>query len=564
MSGIVILGGSVLIFFIAYLTYGSWLARKWGVDPSRKTPAHTEEDGVDYVPAKAPVLLGHHFSSIAGAGPINGPIQAAIFGWAPVLLWIIIGGIFFGAVQDFSALFASVRHGGKSLGEIIEENIGGKTKICFTIFAWLVLVLVVAAFVDIVAGTFDGFPTDPATGDMVKSSANGSVAAASMLFIPLAVCFGFLHRTNVNLALSTFMGVIMLGACIVAGLMFPIYFTKNVWMVIIFVYIFLASVAPVWILLQPRDYLNSFLLYFMMIGAVIGICVTDPKVKLEPFLGWEVNGTALFPFLFITVACGAISGFHSLVGSGTTSKQLNSEKDARLIGYGAMLIECVLAVIALIAVGYLTKDGQYTDMGTPPQVFAAAMGKFAAHMGVGEYGEQMVNTVILLAISAFALTSLDTATRLGRFLFQELFKTEKGPHKFFGNIYVATIITIGTAGLLTVAGYEKIWALFGACNQLVAVPAFLAVACWLKRTGKKRGMLYFPMLFMLAVALSSLCMTFYANLKELLDKAEGSSFMVQGFQNVLIVPILVMTVIMVIDGCKVLFKRRKTMEGYGD
>lgn len=562
MSGILILGVSILIFLIAYLTYGSWLARQWGVDPSRKTPAHIQEDGVDYVPAKAPVLLGHHFSSIAGAGPINGPIQAAIFGWVPVLLWIMIGGIFFGAVQDFSALFASVRHGGKSLGEVIEENIGRKTKVCFTIFAWLVLVLVVAAFADIVAGTFDGFPVDAATGNLVKSSANGSVATASMLFIPLAVCFGFINRTNLNLVFSTFVGVALLCACIAAGLMFPIYLTKTVWMAIIFVYIFLASVAPVWILLQPRDYLNSFLLYFMMIAAVIGICLTNPTVQLAPFTGWEINGSTLFPFLFITVACGAISGFHSLVGSGTTSKQLNSEKDAKLIGYGAMLIECVLAVIALIAVGYLTKDGMYTEIGTPPQVFAAAIGKFFAAVGVGEYGEQMINTIILLAISAFALTSLDTATRLGRFLFQELFKTEKGTNSFFGNVYVATAITIGAAGLLTMAGYQKIWALFGACNQLVAVPAFLAVACWLKRIGKNHKMLYFPMLFMLAATLSSLCITFYANLKVLLDKVDSSTVMVQGLQNVLIVPIFILTVIMVFDGCKVLFKKRKTMEKY--
>ena len=314
MSSILILGATVVIFLVAYVTYGSWLAKQWGVDPSKETPAHTLEDGRDYVPAKAPVLLGHHFSSIAGAGPINGPIQAAVFGWVPVLLWILIGGIFFGAVQDFSALFASVRHKGQSLGEVIEENIGRKTKMCFTIFAWLVLVLVVAAFADIVAGTFAGSAVDEATGNMVRIPANGSVATASMLFIPLAVCFGFINRTNLNLVVSTVLGVILLGGCIAAGLMFPVYLTKTTWMLVIFVYIFVASVAPVWILLQPRDYLNSFLLYFMMIAAVAGIVLTDPKVQLEPFTGWKVGGSTMFPFLFITVACGAISGFHSLVG----------------------------------------------------------------------------------------------------------------------------------------------------------------------------------------------------------------------------------------------------------
>lgn len=558
MSGIWILGATILIFIIAYVTYGSWLAKQWGVDPSKETPAHTLEDGVDYVPAKAPVLLGHHFSSIAGAGPINGPIQAAIFGWVPVLLWILLGGIFFGAVQDFSSLFASVRHKGQSLGEVIEENIGRKTKICFTIFAWLVLVLVVAAFADIVAGTFAGFTMDAASGEMVKNSANGSVATASMLFIPLAVCFGFINRTSVHLAITTIVGVIMLGGCIALGLLFPVYLTKTVWMAVIFVYIFVASVAPVWILLQPRDYLNSFLLYFMMAAAVIGIVLTNPKVQLAPFTGWNVGGSTLFPFLFITVACGAISGFHSLVGSGTTSKQLNTEKDTKLIGYGAMLIECVLAAIALITVGYLTKDGMYTEFGTPPQVFAIAIGRFFAAMGVNAHGEQMINTIILLAVSAFALTSLDTATRLGRFLFQELFENNGKTNKFFGNIYVSTIITIAVAGLLTLAGYQKIWALFGACNQLVAVPAFLAVACWLKRIGRNNKMFYFPMLFMLAATLSSMCITFYNNTMDLLEKAKGSSWMVQGVQNVLIVPIFVLALIMVFDGFKVLFGKHES------
>lgn len=557
MSGIAILGVSIVIFIVAYLTYGSWLAKKWGVDPSRPTPAHTEEDGVDFVPAKAPVLLGHHFSSIAGAGPINGPIQAAIFGWVPVLLWIIIGGIFFGAVQDFSALFASIRHKGKSLGEVIDENIGHRTKICFTVFGWLVLILVVAAFADIVAGTFAGFTANEA-GEMVKNSANGSVAMASMLFIPLAVGFGFVNRTNVNLGVSTVIGVIVLAACIAVGLKFPVYMSKNVWLMIIFVYIFIASVAPVWILLQPRDYLNSFLLYFMMIAAIIGIFLTNPTVKLSAFTGWNIGGNTLFPFLFITVACGAVSGFHSLVGSGTTSKQLNSEKDAKLIGYGAMLIECVLAVIALVAVGYLTADGNYTAIGTPPQVFATAIGQFFAALGLSEGVANTVKTIILLAISAFALTSLDTATRLGRFLFQELFATGKsGKKNIFSNMYVATIITIAVSGLLTIAGYQKIWALFGACNQLVAVPAFLAAACWLKRIGRDNKMFYFPMFFMLAATLSSLAITFWHNAQALISGAEGSSWMIQGVQDILILPIVILAIIMTIDGCRTLFGKKQ-------
>lgn len=553
MSGIVILGAAILIFVIAYVTYGSWLAKQWGVDPKRETPSHTEEDGVDFVPAKAPVLLGHHFSSIAGAGPINGPIQAAIFGWVPVLLWIVIGGIFFGAVQDFSALFASVRHKGKSLGEVIEENISHKSKVCFTVFAWLVLILVVAAFADIVAGTFAGF-TAGAEGEMVKNAANGSVAMASMLFIPLAVGFGFLNRKNVNLGISTVVGVLLLAICIFVGLECPIYVSKTGWLFVIFIYIFIASVAPVWILLQPRDYLNSFLLYFMMIAAAIGIFFTNPSVQLKAFTGWNIGGQTLFPFLFITVACGAVSGFHSLIGSGTTSKQLNSEKDAKLIGYGSMLIECVLAVIALIAVGYMTTDGAYAEIGTPPVVFATAISSFFAKMGLGDMAVTTMKTIILLAISAFALTSLDTATRLGRFLFQELFAVnKKGEKNILNNMYVATVITIACAGLLTIAGYQKIWALFGACNQLVSVPAFLAVACWLKRIGRNNKMFYFPMFFMLVATLSTLVITFKNNILKLTG-GEGQA-LVEGLQCVLIVPIVILAVIMAVDGIKTLFSK---------
>ena len=340
--------------------------------------------------------------------------------------------------------------------------------------------------------------------------------------------------------------------CIFVGLKCPIFVSKNVWLFVVFIYIFIASVAPVWILLQPRDYLNSFLLYFMMIAAAIGIIFTNPTVQLQPFTGWNINGQTLFPFLFITVACGAVSGFHSLIGSGTTSKQLNSEKDAKMIGYGSMLIECALAVIALIAVGYLTSDGAYAQIGTPPVVFATAISTFFAEMGMGEMAVSTMKTIILLAISAFALTSLDTATRLGRFLFQELFATNKnGQKNILSNMYVATFITIACSALLTIAGYQKIWALFGACNQLVSVPAFLAVACWLKKIGRNNKMFYFPMFFMLAATLSTLVLTFKNNIIKLTG-GEGQ-MLVEGLQCLLIVPIVVLAVIMAIDGLKTLF-----------
>lgn len=553
MSGIVLILLAIVIFVGAYLTYGRWLAKQWGIDPSRKTPAHELEDGVDYCPAKAPVLMGHHFSSIAGAGPINGPIQAAFFGWVPVFLWIVIGGIFFGAVQDFGSVFVSIRHQGKSLGEVIEENIGHKCKVLFTVFSWLVLLLVVAAFADIVANSFTG------------SAANGSVATASILFIPLAIGFGFMvYRKNAPMAVASVVGVLLLAACVLIGLKFPVVLPKNFWIAFVFVYIMIASVTPVWILLQPRDYLSSFLLYFMIIAAVVGIIGANPSIQTPAFTGFAVGGNYLFPTLFITVACGAVSGFHSLIGSGTTSKQLDSEKDALAIGYGSMLVECVLAVISLIAVASLSPDGSQAAVKemlgleniSPTIIFGTAISGFFAKLGFGEAAVSATYTIICLAVSCFCLTSLDTATRLGRFMFQELFASKDGEKpNILNNMYVATAITAVGGFVLCLAGYAKIWPLFGACNQLVAVPAFLAIAVYLGRKGKNNKMLIPPMIFMLCATLSSLVLTFKSNMTAIMA-AEGSIF-TPVLQNVIIVPIVVLAVIMVIDGTKVLMSLKK-------
>ncbi|MBS6395550.1 MAG: carbon starvation protein A [Clostridiales bacterium] len=555
MSGIVLIVASIVIFVGAYLTYGRWLAKQWGIDPSKKTPAHELEDGVDYCPAKAPVLMGHHFSSIAGAGPINGPIQAAFFGWVPVFLWIVIGGIFFGAVQDFGSVFVSIRHQGKSLGEVIEENIGHKCKVLFTVFSWLVLLLVVAAFADIVASSFTG------------SVANGSVATASVLFIPLAIGFGFVvYRKNAPMVAASVVGVVLLAACVLIGLKFPIMMSKNFWLVFVFVYIMIASVTPVWILLQPRDYLSSYLLYFMIIAAVVGIIGANPSIQTPAFTGFAVGGNYLFPTLFITVACGAVSGFHSLIGSGTTSKQLDSEKDALAIGYGSMLIECVLAVVSLIAVASLSGDGSMAfvkdalglEAITPTIVFGTAISGFFAQLGFGEATVNATYTVICLAVSCFCLTSLDTATRLGRFMFQELFAPKEGEKpNMLNNMYVATAITALGGFVLCLAGYAKIWPLFGACNQLVAVPAFLAIAVYLGRKGKNNKMLFIPMIFMLCATLTSLVLTFKANMTAILAGGGAASVFTPVLQNVIIVPIVVLAVIMVIDGSKVLLQLQK-------
>lgn len=567
MNAILLILLAIVIFVGAYLTYGRWLAKQWGVDPKNVTPAHEMEDGVDYVPAKAPVLMGHHFSSIAGAGPINGPIQAAFFGWVPVFLWIVVGGIFFGAVQDFGSIFVSIRHKGKSLGEVIEENIGRRCKVLFTVFAWLVLLLVVAAFADIVANSFTIPESAGVTGifpGAVAGTSNGSVAMASILFIPLAIGFGFMvYRKNANVLVSTIVGVILLAACVVIGLVCPINLPKNFWIGFVFVYIIIASVTPVWILLQPRDYLSSFLLYFMIAAAVIGIIgagIADPAAitfQTPAFIGFKVGSNYLFPVLFITVACGAVSGFHSLIGSGTTSKQLDNEAEALPIGYGAMLIECVLAVVSLVAIGVLSADGSIasTGLASPTIIFATSISNFFSVMGLPEAAVSATFTIIALAVSAFCLTSLDTATRLGRFMFQELFAGKGEKKNILSNMYVATIITAVFGFILCLAGYAKIWPLFGACNQLVAVPAFLALSVYLSRKGKNNKMLYFPMIFMLIATVSSLILSFKNNVVKLIDGTGAA--LTEGLQCVLIVPIVILAIALVIEGGKVLIETEK-------
>ena len=578
MNGFLILVIAIVLFLVAYVTYGAWLCKQWGIDPKRKTPAVEKNDGNDYVPASPAVLLGHHFSSIAGAGPITGPIQAAFFGWVPVLLWIVIGGIFFGGVQDFSALFASLRHDGKTIGEVIEKHIGRKSKLIFNIFVFLVLLLVVAAFGDIVAGTFASVPAavnvaqdaymvegvlDQAAYDaavvaaedaaMANARSAGSVATASLLFIPLAVLFGLLQRRNNNTLVNTLVGVALLCGCIAVGINFPIMgVSKNTWMMITLVYIFVASVAPVWILLQPRDYLNSFLLYGIIILAVIGIGAARPGMEINAFNGFVVNGKPIFPVLFITIACGAISGFHSLIASGTTSKQLTNEKDAKLIGYGGMLIECVLAVITLVAVGSAVGQQMQTSGATPAAIFSRGIASFAATIGLPE---TTCATVIALAYSAFCLTSLDSATRLGRMIFQELFQDASASvKKVFENKYVATLITVVLSAILARAGYQKIWPLFGAANQLVAVPAFLACSVWFKHMGKNNKMFLIPMFFMLAATMTSLVMSFCTNVNLLL--AGTGAFGKEGLQCIIIVPVIILAVILVVDGMKELMKKK--------
>ena len=530
MNAVVILLVGIVILVLGYIFYGGWLAKQWGVDPKRTTAAHELEDGNDYVPAKAPVLMGHHFSSIAGAGPINGPIQAAVFGWVPVMLWVLIGGIFFGAVHDFGALFASVRNKGQSIGEVIAESIGSRAKKLFLTFSYLTLILVVAAFASIVANTFKATYTESGALDEVASAANASTAMISILFIVIAIIFGMMvYRRNASLVVSTVVGVAAIVVCMVVGYNWhPIYLSGSIWMVIVGIYIAIASVTPVWILLQPRDYLSSFLLYGMMIIAVVGIVGAHPTLSIPAFTGFidkaeygsGVSLGSMFPALFVTIACGAISGFHSLVGSGTTAKQLDKESDAQPIAYGGMLIECALALISLCAVGYIWSEYVPNGITTPTAVFATGISRMCATIPFLAGAENVIYAMLILAVSAFCLTSLDTATRLARYMFQEFWlepgqtwKDATGFKRVLTNPYVATLITVILGIALGMTGYAKIWALFGAANQLLAALGLLAVAAWLGTMGKNNKMFLFPMAFMLIVTIVSLCQTILTNFK---------------------------------------------------
>ena len=567
MNSLVLLIICVAILVLGYIFYGGWLCKQWGVgEGNNETPAHTMEDGVDYVPAKAPVLMGHHFSSIAGAGPITGPIGAAMFGWLPVTLWILVGGIFFGGVHDFGALFASVRNKGMSIGEIISANMSKRAKRLFIIFSYLTLILVVAAFASIVASTFGATFDESGAVDMVKSETPASVAMISLLFIIIAIVFGFcVYRRNMPMGIASVVGVLAIVGIMVVGMNFhPIYLSTKTWMWIVGLYIAIASVTPVWILLQPRDYLSSFLLYAMLAVAVFAVIVGHPTfdASFPAFGGFAVdngNGTQyLFPVLFTTVACGAISGFHSLVSSGTTSKQLDKEKDAKPIAYGGMLLECVLAVLTLCAIGYAYK----WNAANPDNALVGATAIFGggiAHMVddviPGSYA--ILNSLLVLTYSAFCLTSLDTATRLARFMFQEFWlepgqttkDVKEGWKKVMVNPYFATILTVVLGILLGMTGYAKIWGLFGAANQLLAGIGLLAVATWLGNAGKNNKMFLIPMAFMIVVTICSLALTVKNQIG--IISAGGADWCPYA-HTILGILLIVLAVVLVIEGVQTL------------
>lgn len=548
MTGLMLLGIALVVCACGYFIYGRWLVRLWGVDPNARTPAYVHEDGNDYVPSSKFTVFAHQFSSITGAGPVTGPIIAAMFGWAPVMLWLMVGGIFFGAVQDFTALYASVKNEGKSMGMLIEQYIGKTGKKMFLLFSWLFTLLVTAAFADIVASTFNGFKAD---GDL--ATPNAAAASISMLYIVVAIAFGyFLKKCPLAEGPKLAVAIVLMIAMLWAGIEYPLYYDKTTWLYVVFAYMFMAAVMPMWLLMEPRDYLSVFLLLGMIASGIIGVIFTNPSIELPAFNGFVVNGQPLFPILFITIACGAVSGFHSLVSSGTSSKTVSNEKDMLFIGYGSMLIESILAVVSLIVVGAAATGG-VMPKGTPFQIFAGAVGGFMGMFGLSAH---VATCVITMCVSALALTTLDSVGRIGRMCFQELFTSGKpeemsGLQKVLTNKYFATVITLFFGYLLCLGGYMNVWPLFGAANQLCAALVFISLSVFLKVTGRQGWMLYVPMGFMFAATMSALAMSIYGIVNKLVTGAPFG-MLTDGLQLIVAIALIILALLIATNGLKTL------------
>ena len=542
MNGLLLLGLSALILVVAYLFYGRYLVKTWGIDPKATTPAVAKEDGTDFVPTNKWSVFAHQFSSIAGAGPVTGPVMAMMFGWLPAFLWVIVGGVFFGAVQDFGALYASVKTEGKSMGQIIEKYIGRKGKKLFFLFCWIFTLIVIAAFADMVAGTFNGISADGA-----KLVPNASAASISILYVFVAMAFGlFLKKVKLEGLPKVILGIALIIAMLALGIMFPVYATKTTWIYVVFVYIFFASVTPMWLLKTPRDYLTTFLFIGMIVAAVIGVFVSNPTITTPAFVGFKsASGSYIFPTLFVTIACGAVSGFHSLVSSETSSKLVENEKDMLQVGYGSMLLESLLAILVIVIVGALPNlkasgvldstlaNMALADTATPFTKFSAGVTGLVAQLGLPQSWGLCIMTMF---VSALALTSLDAVARISRMSFQEFFEVEEGQEpsglvKVLTNKYVSTIISLVCGYLLSLGGYVNIWPLFGSANQLLAAMVLISLAVFLKVTGRKGFMLYIPMVLMFIVTMTALVQAIYGIVMKLFVTG-GFVLMVDGLQLV--------------------------------
>ena len=539
MNGLTLVCIAIVIFAFAYLFYGRWLVKTWGIEPDAKTPAYRFEDGRDFAPASRFTVFAHQFSSITGAGPVTGPIIAAMFGWVPAFLWIIVGGIFFGAVQDFTALYASVRNDGKSMGKIIEQYVGKTGCKMFLLFSWLFSLLVIAAFSDIMASTFNGFSK---TGELLGP--NAAAGSISTLYVFVAMVFGWaVRRFHIGGVKEVILALICMVAMIAVGIANPFFASRTSWLYATYAYCFIASVLPMWLLIQPRDYLSVFLLLGMILAGVVGILVGNPTINMPAFKGFTVANRPLFPILFVTIACGAVSGFHSLVSSGTSSKTISNEKDMLPVGYGAMLIESVLGVVSLVIACSVAVNGALPKA-TPFAIFGSAIGRYFSIFGIPPY---VSNCIVTMCISALAMTTIDAVTRIGRMMLQELLSEyDSNAAKFLSNTYVATIVTLIPSYLLCLGGYLNIWPLFGAANQLLSALVLIALAVFLRTTRRKSWMLYIPMTFMFVVTMSALCLSLYGIYGKLM--AGTFVLMVDGLQLVVALALMFLA-LMVVKHC---------------
>ena len=576
MNTLVIVLIAAVVLFGAYVFYGRWLANKWGIDPKAKTPAVEFNDGKDFVPTNGWTVFSHQFSSIAGAGPVTGAIQAAAFGWLPVLLWVLIGGVFFGAVADFGALYASVKNKGKSMGMLIEKYIGKTGRKLFLIFSWIFCCIVVAAFADMVAGTFNAYTvTDAGVTELAAAATtNGAAGMISIMFMVFAVVLGLIQKKfNLTGWKEAVVGIVCIVASFAIGMNCPLIFGKTAWSYITFIYIFFAAVLPMWLLKQPRDYMTTFMFICMIAGAVVGLVVAHPTMNLPVFTGFtnEKLGT-MFPILFVTVACGAVSGFHSLVSSGTSSKTIANEKDMPKVGYGAMVLESLLAVLALCVAGAAAAADGTPAAGTPFQVFSSGVAGFFEMFGVPVY---VATAFMTMCVSALALTSLDAVARIGRMSFQELFSVDDMEHaegwrKLFCNVYFSTVITLAFGFLLTKIGYANIWQLFGSANQLLSALVLITLCVFLKVTGRSNKMIFPPLVIMLCVTFTALVQRVLAMVKAISAAAStaipagettwGAVFIANGLQLILAVLLIVLGLTIVIHSFKSYAKSERNSE----
>ena len=564
MNTLVIVLIAAVLLTAAYVFYCRWLSKKWGIDPKAETPAHKFEDGQDYVPTDGWTVFSHQFSSIAGAGPVTGAIQAAVFGWLPVLLWVLIGGIFFGAVTDFGALYASVKNDGKSMGLLIEKYIGKLGRKLFLAFCWLFTLIVIAAFADMVAGTFNAYTVD--TNGVIRladaAKTNGAAGTISLLFIVFAMIFGLIHKHfQLTGWKETVVGLVCTVAALAIGMAMPITLGKDGWTYITFIYIFFAAVLPMWLLKQPRDAMTTYMFIGMIAGAVVGLLVAHPSMNLPVFTGFHNEQLGnLFPILFVTVACGAVSGFHSLVSSGTSSKTISNEKDMLKVGYGAMVLESLLAVIALCVAGAAASANGTPADGTPFQVFSSGVAGFFEMFGIPVYVAQCFMT---MCVSALALTSLDAVARIGRMSFQELFSVDDMTHaegwrKLLCNTYFSTIVTLLAAFILTRIGYANIWPLFGSANQLLSALVLVTLCVFLKVTGRSNKMLFPPLIIMLCVTGTALVERTISLVQAF--SAGTATFLVEGLQLIIAVLLMILGVIIVVNSLRAYFASKKNSE----